>query len=245
MLGLLFLTSQTIAGMTRESITGIPQNAIVVTLNSGPAWYKSGQTQDIYLDAEILNRHVANNSTLALASTELFIGFQKAIHAQWLGQVGIAVSKPSHATMSGDIWQDADPDFNNFYDHYYISHIQATVKGKLLSLVLGPTWQPYFSVTLGAASNKAFGYQSTTKLFQAIPPPDFLENTVTAFTYATSVGIQRMLNAQWALGAAYEFADWGKSSLSPANGQISSSAPSMSHLYTNQFQLNLTYFVVD
>jgi hypothetical protein len=49
------------------------------------------------------------------------------------------------------------------------------------------------------------------------------------------------VNANWQIGIAYEFADWGKSELGRAAGQTLNSGLKIEHLYTQGVLVNLTY----
>jgi opacity protein-like surface antigen len=232
-----------LAGTMGAPTLTIPPRALVTTLVVGPAWYTAGQTQTLALDTDVLNTYNPTRNQHALTNVELFVGVQRALRPTWLAQLGLAIATASDAEVQGDVWQLADPDFNNFSDQYSITHAQLTVQGKLLSTYFSQVLQPYISASLGAARNRAHGYSITPKIFQAVPGPGFLTNTQTAFTYTAGAGIQGMITPHWACGAGYTFADWGKSALKPATAQTTNAAPSLNHLYTHQAQVNVSYFI--
>ena len=64
----------------------------------------------------------ANQSTQTLFDGELFLGIEKPLLFDLEGQLGLAVAATSNAKLSGDIWDDADPLFNNFNYTYNIQH---------------------------------------------------------------------------------------------------------------------------
>lgn len=156
------------------------------------------------------------------------------------GQVGLAFVATGNATLSGNIWDDADPAFNNYTYQYKVSHMAVALKGKLLG-----HWDlpiiPWISASLGVGFNKAYGFSNTPTIYEAVPSPNFTNNTTTAFTYAIGIGVERQLNPHWQIGAGYEFSDWGRSQLGPASGASSNQGLSLSHLYTNSLLFNLTY----
>jgi opacity protein-like surface antigen len=232
-----------LAGTMGTPTLTIPQRALVTTLSVGPAWYTAGQTQSLTLDTDVINTYDATRNRHTLTNAELFVGVQRLLHPTWLAQVGLAIATASDAKVQGDVWQNADPEFNNFSDQYSITHAQLTVQGKLLSTTFSQVWQPYISAGLGAARNRAHGYSITPKIFEAIPGPGFVTNTQTAFVYTAGAGIQGMITPHWACGAGYTFADWGRSALKPATAQTTVSAPSLNHLYTHQAQVNVSYFI--
>ena len=121
-----------------------------------------------------------------------------------------------------------------------IQHTHVAVKGKLLADA-GFWLIPWVSGSLGVGFNDAHGFHSAPLIFEALPTPDFSSHTQTTFTYTVGAGVQKALNAHWQVGAGYEFADWGKSSLGRAPEQTQNSGLALNHLYTNGVLFNLTY----
>jgi len=58
----------------------------VASIAAGPIWARGGETQAFYLAPEIEKTYAARKSTNAIASGELFVGTQKSLTSQWLGQ---------------------------------------------------------------------------------------------------------------------------------------------------------------
>ncbi|MDI1351992.1 MAG: hypothetical protein PSV35_04365 [bacterium] len=54
------------------------------------------------------------NKSNVLVDGELFYGWQHGFNSFYQGQLGLAVAGTSNAKLKGDIWEDADPDFNNY-----------------------------------------------------------------------------------------------------------------------------------
>lgn len=212
----------------------------VATLSVGPVWESAGNTQTFYLAPNIEKTYSANNSSHALADGEIFLGVQKLVRDKLDGQIGLAVATTGNASLSGNIWDDAQPVFNNYTYSYQIQHTHIALKGKLLMdrdyLVI-----PWLSASLGVGFNQARNFNNTPTISEAVVMPNFTNNTTTAFTYTLGAGISRNLNQHWQAGIGYEFADWGQSHLGCAAGQTLNSGLSLSHLYTNGFLLNLTY----
>ncbi|HHR1366092.1 TPA: outer membrane protein [Legionella pneumophila] len=212
----------------------------VGTFSAGPVWESAGRTQTFYLTPDIEKTYVANQSSSALFDGEVFLGAQKALTQTLQGQLGLAVGFTSNANLTGVIWDDADPLFDNFTYNYKIQHTHVAVKGKLLADA-GFWLIPWVSGGLGVGFNDAHGFHSTPLIFEALPTPDFSSHTQTTFTYTVGAGVQKALNAHWQVGAGYEFADWGKSSLGRAPEQTQNSGLALNHLYTNGVLFNLTY----
>lgn len=215
-------------------------SSYVVALSAGPALSNNGHTQTIRLQPDLEQTYAASNTSQLLASGEIFIGLQQTLNARYTAQFGLALAASSNANLNGDIWQDADPDFNNFSYKYQVSHAHVAVKGKFLA-DLGQMVKPYVSGSLGVGFNRAHDFSMTSKLFQQIVPPAFEANTITSLTYTVGAGIQKDLNEHWQAGLGYEFADWGNSQLARAYGQTLNSGLTLSNLYTNSLQFYLSY----
>ncbi|MDF1827737.1 MAG: SPOR domain-containing protein [Legionellaceae bacterium] len=211
-----------------------------VTLNVGPVWENAGETQAFYLTPDIEKNFSANTSSHALVDGELFLGIQKPLREKLDGQIGLAVATTGNAALSGNIWDDADPQFNNAKYNYKIKHTHLAIKGKLLS-DRGYLAIPWLSGSVGVGFNQAHSFSNTVTQAGAIAMPNFASNTTTAFTYTVGAGIERHLSEHWLAGMGYEFADWGKSQLDRASYQLLNTGLTLNHLYTNGFLLNLTY----
>lgn len=212
----------------------------VGSIAAGPVWARGGETQTFYLVPDIEKTYASRKSTNALASGELFLGIQKLLGSQWLGQLGLAAATTGNAKLQGVIWDDADPEFNNHSYQYKIRNSRIAVKGKLL-LDKGYWLMPWVSASLGVGFNRAHDFTNTPLIFEALPNPNFTNHIKTAFTYTLGAGVQKALSEHWQLGVGYEFADWGKSELGRAHAQTMNSGLALNHLYTNGVLFNLTY----
>lgn len=214
--------------------------AWVGSLSAGPVWASAGDTQTFYLIPEIEKTYVAQQSSNALASGELFLGIQKALNPQWLWQLGLAAAITGDAKLQGIIWDDADPQFDNHSYQYKVNHSRLTLKGKLL-LDNGYWAMPWVNAGLGLGFNRAHNFSNTPLIFEALPNNNFADHTTTAFSYTLGAGVQKNISQNWQVGVGYEFADWGKNSLNPAVDQTLNSGLNLNHLYTNGLLFNFTY----
>lgn len=227
-----------------HALKAFPSSAIlssfVATISAGPVWESGGKTQTFYLAPEIEKTYAANKSTKTLADGELFVGMQKPLYHQVQGQLGVAVATTDDARLSGEIWDDADPQFNNYIYSYKIRHTHVAIKGKLLA----ERWYfviPWISGSIGVGFNEAHRFTNTPTIFEAVTNPNFASNTKTTFSYTVGAGVQKTLTKNWQVGIGYEFADWGKSQLHRALGQTLGDGLALNHLYTNGFLLNITW----
>lgn len=212
----------------------------VATLSLGPVWENTGNTQTFYLAPNIEKTYAANHASHALIDGEIFLGIQKPLREKLDGQIGLAVATTGNASLSGNIWDDAQPQFNNYTYDYKVRHTHVAIKGKLLA-DRGYVVTPWVSGSLGVGFNQAHDFRNTPTISEAVVMSNFASNTATTITYTLGAGVQRRLSQHWQAGIGYEFADWGKSPLSRASGQTFNNGLSLSHLYTNGFLLNLTY----
>jgi len=207
-----------------------------------------GETQTITSSPQTIRTYTANTSSNTIADGELFFGVQHALKLphQLLenhplqGQIGLAVATTSDANLTGNIWDDADPAFNNFTYRYQIIHTHIAAKGKLLTEAPYQL-QPYISGSLGVGFNQSRSFNNQPIIFEAIAIPNFTSNITTAFTYTVGAGIQRTFTPHWQWGIGYEFADWGQSHLLAAPGQTIGSGLTQNHFYTNGLLFSVNY----
>ncbi|MDI9819845.1 MULTISPECIES: outer membrane protein [unclassified Legionella] len=224
-------------GMGTEAVSKL---SWLASISGGPVWERAGKTQTFYLAPEIEKTYYAKKSTSSLAYGELFLGMQKDFYNQLQAQIGLALAATDKAKLSGEIWDDADPQFDNYVYKYKIKHRRVALKGKLLFdrnyVVI-----PWVSGSVGVGFNKAYGFDNTPTIFEAVKNANFTNNTKTAFTYTLGAGLQKALTECWQVGIGYEFADWGKSQLGRSAGQTLNQGLSLNHLYTHGVLLNVTY----
>lgn len=212
----------------------------VAALSLGPVWEDdAGQSQTFFMAPGIEKTFKASHPSRTLLEGELFVAGQQDWHNHFLTQLGLAFAATTNAKLSGEIWDDADPQFNNYTYKYYINHTVIAVKGVLLFDNIY-TLIPWISVRLGLGFNDAHAYDNFP-ICEAVKMPNFASHTETAFSYAIGIGVQEPINANWQAGIGYEFADWGKSRLGSAAGQTMGHGLSLDHLYTNGLLLNITY----
>ena len=84
----------------------------------------------------------------ALAEGDIFLGIQQPLAYALQGQLGLAGGTTSSATLSGNIWDDADPEFNNYTYRYKIYHRYITLKTKLIANYDRP-FLPWISASIG------------------------------------------------------------------------------------------------
>ncbi|CDZ77542.1 Opacity protein antigens [Legionella massiliensis] len=210
------------------------------TFSAGPVWENGGKTQTFYLTPSIEKTYKSNKSNKALFDGEIFVGLQKALSQTFQGQLGLAVAATNSAKLSGHIWDDADPLFDNYIYNYKIQHTHIAVKGKVLADA-GFWVMPWLSASVGVGFNNAHGFNNTPTIFEAEQTPNFASHTKTTYSYTLGAGVQKALNSHWQVGAGYEFADWGKSNLGRAPAQSQGSGLKLNHFYTNGVLFNITY----
>ncbi|QDQ40944.1 porin family protein [Legionella geestiana] len=233
------LTTQACAGTMASAAVSKEWNW-VGSVALGPVWARAGETQTFFLAPEIEKTWVAQKSSKAIASGELFLGVQKTLSPEWLLQAGIVGAATGNASLQGLIWDDGDPQFENYRYTYSVRSSRLGIKGKLILDKNYPV-MPWISASVGAGFNQAHRYKDTPLIFEALPNPAFTDRTQTAFAYTLGAGIQKSFYQNWQAGIGYEFADWGKSALGRAPEQTLNSGLSLQHLYTNGFMVNIAY----
>ncbi len=214
--------------------------ARVFSLSVGPSWSNINRSQSFYLEPDVFKSYIARQHTSTFVTGEIFGGIQRVISPNLLGQIGaeIAATTPKH--LSGDIWEDGDPDFDNYIYHYRIQHTRVALKGKLVSTAF-PIVQPYIGASVGVGINNASEFNIEPKIIEEVPAPPFSSRTRASFAYTLNAGLQRAVDANWSTGVGYEFADWGRAGLGRAPGQTLNSGLSVSHIYVHSLMLSLIY----
>lgn len=214
----------------------------VVALSAGPTWAQPGETQTFFLQPGIEKTYQALGKVSTFVSGEFFLGGQKFFNRNWASQLGIAIAGAGNTQLTGNVWEDADPNFNNFTYSYKINQVRVAVKGRLFGLMYFGV-QPYVSGSVGVGFNRAYDVTINPKIFAEIAPPKFTPNTETSFSYTVGIGLQKTWSENWQLGIGYEFADWGNSHLGRASGQTLNQGLSLNHLYAHQLQFTVSYVV--
>ena len=212
----------------------------VATLSLGSAWVNPHPTETIPGRSPVMSTYVGSSNSQAVVDGEIFLGAQRALNRNFLGQLGIAIAAMSSAQLKGDIVNTMPLYSDAFLYTYDVSHTHVALKTKIL-IEPDDIINPYVSGSLGVGFNQSTHYTSTPKYSTAGSTPMFQSNTTTALTYTLGAGVQTEINPMWQVGVGYEFSDWGKSALASASGQIVGSGLSLDHLYSNAFLLNLTY----
>ena len=166
------LTTNGYAGAMGPLMDGAEKWTPVISISGGPAWTSNSHTQTIQLTTDTENSYVGVNETKALASGELFFGMQRPIQQLLLWQMGVALGAASNATLRGDIWEDASPDFNNFTYTYQIHHYHVDAKTKLI-LNRWNIVQPYVSGSVGVGFNRSESFNSVSKMMEETPALPF------------------------------------------------------------------------
>lgn len=234
------------ACLSAHAIAGGPSvfakhNIPVVTLSVGPGWYLPSTTQTIALEPDVIKTYVDDGKTRVLTSAELFFAIQCYAGAQIYSQTGITAGYAGNAALRGDIWEDNNPNFNNYFYRYQINHGRVGIKEKLIG-DWGYFVQPYISGSFAVAFNNAFDFTISPKITEEVAAPAFTSNTKTGFAYTVGAGMQVNLTKCWQAGVGYELLELGKSQLGAAAGQLVNQGIRVTHLYAHQLQFSLSYF---
>ena len=215
----------------------------VTTVTLGPDFVYQGGSQNVTLLPPYQNTYASNKQWKTVGDFGGFLGIELAV-TNWLNtQMGIAGYGDTAIPISGAVWQFTVPAFDDLHYSYRVHHGRVVFANKLLTTM--PRWQatnPYFSWEIGAAFNRAEGYQEYAVIPGVNPAAPFASHSRTAFTWAVGVGVDYSVNPHIRTGIGYQFADLGATSLGSTTAATSSSATlSLPHLYANQLRFQLTY----
>lgn len=211
-------------------------------LKAGASFLKNQGNQTFYLAPGIEKTYAGKSSNNAIGNFSLLFGVQKILTPSFFGRFGIGLGFASSSQLNGNIWDDAEPQFNNFEYNYDLQHAEVTLEAKLLA-DMGIVVYPWISGSIGAGFNRATNFTSTPIVCGVLPIPDFTDNTTTGFTYSFGAGLEYALKENLKVGIGYEFAHWGNSTLGRTPEQTLNSGLSFNSIYTNGISLNLNYIV--
>jgi len=205
-------------------------NAYILTVSGGPIWTRNDKTQTFALQSDVTKTYTGNKQYRSNGMVEVFVGAQEFIEDGFLGQLGLAYGFAQNK-ISGEIWEDADPIFNDFDYVYPVNSSRFMLKTKF---VIDAKYhlQYYLSADLGLSLNRAQSFKITPRIPEAVPAPAFQSHSTFAVAYALGVGLQLPLSKYWQAGIGYEFSDWGASTLSRAHQQTLNNGLNFNHLYT-------------
>lgn len=211
----------------------------VGTLTGGMAWVGKGKDQTIYLTPTLVNHYKAAVNTKTLAVGELFGGIRTMFNPVFIGELGVALGATTDADLEGRIYVNTDPEGDSYLYKYSLDHRRVALKAKLLST--GEFAEPYISGSIGSAQNYAHNYVQTPRAVPQVPEAGFTSHTQTTLSYSMGFGFQKYFGEHWQGGMGYEFTDWGKSNLGPANYQTIGTGLEMGHYYTNALLLFVNF----
>lgn len=233
------LSMATMTGFS-QSITPPHELSWVGTLSGGSVWTQSFNQQTFYLTPTIEKTYFPQKASQALFNGEVFLGLQKSLNKIINIQFGVAAGGASSVKINGEIWTDADPEFNNHAYSYKIQHAQVSIKGKILTEMTHGLF-PWVSGNLGIGINKSSSFNNISLVCGELLNPNYTSKTKTSLVYTLGAGIQKALNQHVQVGVGYEFTDWGQSKLGKAPEQTLNNGLGLSHFYTNGLLFNLTY----
>lgn len=210
-----------------------------LTISGGPLNTSNEKAETIILRPNVSKTYTANTNNSGYATGEIFWGYERIIEEGMFGQFGLAVAY-TNTKVKGDIWEDANPNFNDFAYQYNTNRVRIAAKGKLVTNLVYD-FGGYLSGSAGFAVNKANSFSITSRMLAAVPAPAFRSNSEIGFSYTLGLGLEKPFSSSWRGGVGYEFADWGPSSLDRAPGQSLNNGLGMSHLYTHAILFSLTF----
>ena len=212
----------------------------VVTLSSGFA------NANVYSSKWIMfgsypNSYIGTNHYDTETDMGLFIGGETAFLQNWAWQFGVSYFQNSSFNESGNVYEFADPAYNNLTYQYQMQSHRVSFDTKI-SRAFCKVWHPYVSASLGEAFNRAYAYTESpvTSADEPMIQP-FGNHSTRSFTYSVGFGVDVNITEHLRLGAGYRFADLGNASLDVTPLQTGTNTISNTHLHTNELLAQITY----
>ncbi len=214
----------------------------LATLTLGADFVNVGLAQTLTLLPPFENHYTATHPSQTAVDFGGFLGVERTFLPNLNAQLGASVYIDSQLTAKGHVWQFGVPKFDNFTYDYHIQPVRVMVTNKLLTTL--PRYQsmhPYFSWEIGAAFNQASNYHENSIVPLVTPMSPFSRHTETSFAWGVGLGMDYSVTQHVRAGMGYQFSNLGSASLGRTSAETTSQSLSLSHLYTNQLRLQLTY----
>lgn len=247
------LLSTSVSASRRDTDYGYGGVPIVGTISVGPGWSRPGQDQTINLQPDIVKSYVPGPTSSAfkwvttaqgtdtIGTGELFLGFYGAVNSVVEGQIGVVYSQSTQARLSGTIYEDANPAFNNYKYSYQIRNARVGLKAKALVDTKFYDLIGYISGSGAAGMNHSSRFSITPLLDTEVPAPAFTDHTSTSFSYTFGIGFEVPVDPNWRVGLGYEWANWGMSQLSRAPGQTVGNGLHLPALRVQSLMVSLSF----
>jgi opacity protein-like surface antigen len=217
-----------------------PNWTFVAAVSEGFTWAQNGRPETFYLAPEIEKTFTTQITHNPLVVGDVFLGVLTSWPYQLQSHIGLDFAALSTIRFNGQVWDDADPVFNNYLYWYKLQHTRLSLKGKFL-FDQGSWFMPWVSASVGVGFNHAYGFDNEPTIPGIFPSENFANHSVSTFSWTVGAGIQKWITNHWQAGLGYEFADLGKHNLGKAFEQTLNGGLSLNHLYTNGFLFNITY----
>jgi opacity protein-like surface antigen len=170
----------------------------------------------------------------------VFVGAEMMLPQNWAWQLGLSYFQNNDFTENGNVYQFADPAYNNLTYRYQIQSRRLALETKL-SHACHQIWHPYLTASVGEAFNKATSYTEFPITSADVPmTQSFADHSTSSFTYTVGFGVDVDMTDHVRLGAGYRFMDLGNASLGVSSLQTGNNTLSNSHLYTNEVLAQLS-----
>ena len=230
----------------------LKQGRGVFALQGGYANIDYGNSQHSYTatDGDVFVYQNSNESKNT-GFGGVFIGYEWPLPCtNFATQAGLEYNYFGSVNINGLHTVGVEPVTSTPYNYrYHLQSQQVLAVAKLLYTTY-KIYHPYVAIGLGSAFNHAYGFNTATSQRGSVNlTASFPANTQSAFSYNLSLGVDVDVAANFRVGVAYRYSDFGKFSL--GNGQIifnnyHSAVPfslNNSRAYANQLLLSVDYLL--
>lgn len=212
----------------------------IVTLSSGFARAQVHSSKWITFGS-YPNSYIGRNHYDTEIDTGLFIGAETVFQQNWAWQIGANYFANHAFSEHGNVYEFADPEFNNLTYQYKIRSQRISIATQI-SRAYCYIWHPYISASIGEAFNKAYSYKEYPVTSTDVPMiQPFANHSTQSFTYSAGFGVEVNVLEHLRLGVGYRFADLGNARLGVSPLQSDANTISNPHLYTNEVLAQISY----
>ncbi len=178
-------------------------------------WLQSQDNQTIEIASDTFDEFIPDNNNNQIG-WGVFAGVNYDFKKHWSLQMGLGFDAVNFDDLSGNVWGNADPNFDGIDYQYELEHQRLAAEFKFLREF--DDWYPYVTASLGVAWNETENYQETSSTPGELTREHLFNGTTqTDFVYSIGAGIEREIIDDLRIGIGYLFTDAGDSVLTAQN----------------------------
>lgn len=238
-----FLITSIILALFGAVATAENYNGFYLAPEIGLSFARVGQSQLWNLDPIIKRRFIDNNYNSDATTLGLGLGYGLLINKDKniLLQLGVGFYNSSNYTSRGHIWDDDNPNFEDFSYQYNFSSTRLMFEPRIMFRT-DSLLSPFVSGGIGWARNRASNYQEIVLNDNELPERLFASDHKENFAWELGAGIAYKITENLSMNFAYKFVNLGEGHLGGFVDQTTTDRIKTGTVKTNDFTLSWTFY---